>query len=335
MSVTQRLDRFQQRHPVWGLPLAVLYKYVDDQGNYLAALITYYAVVSLFPLLLLLSTILGFVLHGNPELQKSVLDSALGAFPVVKTQLRDPHGISGSGAGIAVGVVGTLYGGLGVGQALQNAMNTTWLIPRNCRGNPLRQRGRSLLLLCVLGVSVLGTTVLSALTFAANSYGAQVGMSLKVPLFAASVLVNAAVFVLAFKVSTARDVTVREVAPGAVLAGIAWQILQTFGTVYIGHVVRNASDLNAVFALVLGLIVWIYLEAVAVVFATELNVVRTMRLYPRALLTPFTDNVQLTRADRAAYTGVAEAQRIKGFEDIDVTFSPVGQGEPDPPEETG
>jgi membrane protein len=322
MAVTQRLDRFQQRHPSWGLPLATLYKYVDDQGPYLAALITYYGVVSLFPLLLLLNTILRFVLHGDPASQAKVLHSALGSFPLVGSQFEDAKGVSGSGAGIVIGVVGTLYGGLGVGQALQNAMNTTWLIPRNLRGNPIRQRGRSLLLLCVIGLSVLGTTVLTALGTTAKSYGAQVGAGAGILLLAASLVVNAAVFVLAFKVSTARAVHTREVAPGALLAAVAWQLLQWFGTVYIGHVVRHASSLNGAFALVLGLILWIYLEAVVVVFATELNVVRTLRLYPRSLMTPFTDDVTLTRADRAAYTGAAEAQRMKGFEDIDVTFSP-------------
>ncbi|HJQ44120.1 MAG TPA: hypothetical protein VJ831_13610, partial [Jatrophihabitantaceae bacterium] len=69
MSVVERLDRFQREHPKAGLPIAVLYKYADDQGSYLAALITYYGFLSLFPLLPLSSTILNFVLHGDPHLQ--------------------------------------------------------------------------------------------------------------------------------------------------------------------------------------------------------------------------------------------------------------------------
>jgi hypothetical protein len=75
-----------------------------------------------------------------------------------------------------------------------------------------------------------------------------------------------------------------------------------------------------VFAFVLGLIVWIYLEAVVVVLAVEYDIVRELGLYPRSLLTPFTDNVELTGADRRAYTGMAQAQQAKGFEDIAVTF---------------
>ena len=44
------------------------------------------------------------------------------------------------------------------------------------------------------------------------------------------------------------------------------------------------------------------------------------RLYPRALLTPFTDAVELTAADKQVYREYAQAQRHKGFEEIDVTF---------------
>jgi uncharacterized BrkB/YihY/UPF0761 family membrane protein len=75
-----------------------------------------------------------------------------------------------------------------------------------------------------------------------------------------------------------------------------------------------------VFALVLGLIAFIYIASVMAVIGLELNVVLTRRLYPRALLTPFTDAVELTEADRRAYTDYAKAQRHKGFERVRVTF---------------
>ena len=90
MGLTDRLDAWQQRYPALGFPLAVIYKYVDDQGSYLAALIAYYAFVSLFPLLLLLSTVLGWVLTGHPELRAHVEHSALSEFPVIGPQLDRP-----------------------------------------------------------------------------------------------------------------------------------------------------------------------------------------------------------------------------------------------------
>lgn len=316
MSVTSTLDGLQRRHPAAGFPIAVLYKYFDDFGGYLAALIAYYGFLALFPLLLLGSTILGIVLSGNPAAQQSVLHSALSQFPVIGQQLRQPERIGGGLVGLLVGGLGALYGGLGVTMAAQNAMNTAWRVPRNSRPNPIKGRIRGVLLLATVGLAVLGTSVLSALGGGAGPLGA----GLRVLVLVASVALNAAAFILAFRVATARPLTVRQVAPGAVGAAVVWQLLQSFGTVYVGQVVKNASATNSVFAVVLGLIAFIYLTAVAVVLCVEVNVVRVDHLYPRALLTPLTDNVELTDADRRAYTDQAKAQRSKGFEQVDVRF---------------
>ena len=113
--LVEKLDGFQRGRRWVGFPLAVVYKFADDQGSYLAALIAYYGFLSLFPLLLLLVTILGFVLQGDAELQEQLLDSALGQFPVIGSQLRDNvHSLTGNGAGLALGIALTLYGCLGV-----------------------------------------------------------------------------------------------------------------------------------------------------------------------------------------------------------------------------
>jgi membrane protein len=327
VGMTDRLDAVQQRHPMFGYPLAVLYKFIDDQGGYLAALIVYYAFVSLFPLLLLLSTVLGWVLVGHPALRDHVLHSALREFPVIGSQLGEPKQISGGVTGVVIGTLGALYGGLGVGQALQNAMNTVWAVPRNHRPDPFTARGRSLLLLVTVGAALLGTTVLSAMSGGAGAFGAGV----KVVVLAASVAVNAGAFITAFRISTDRELTVGQVAPGAVVAALGWQLLQSFGAVYVGHVVKSASATNGVFALVLGMLAFLYITAILVVLCAEINVVRVDHLHPRALLTPFTDNVDLTDADRDVYTGQATAQRSKGFENVDVTFgSPPHRDEDSP-----
>jgi YihY family inner membrane protein len=319
MSVTARLDRFQRRHRWAGFPLAVIYKFADDQGPFLAALLTYYGFLSLFPLLLLLATLLGFFLQGDPELQARVLDSALGQFPLIGNDL--PRGrLGGSGWAVAVGLIGIIYGGLGVAQAGQNAMNVIWAVPRNSRPNPLKSRLRSLLLLCSVGLGVLATSGLSALINSARAFGASIGISISLPAALASVALNAVIFLVAFRVATVREVTWREIAPGAVAAGVFWQLLQLLGAAYVRHVLRTAGATYGAFGLVLGLLAFIYLEALAVVLCAEANAVLARRLWPRALLTPFTDNVDLTAADEDAYASYAEAQRTKGYERIDVTF---------------
>ncbi len=315
-----RFDAFQRRHPVLGFPIAVTYKFFDDQGNYLAALIAYYGFLSLFPLLLLLTAILGLVLRGNSHLRHEVLTSTLGQFPIIRDDLVDPSKLGGSTIGILAGILVSLYGGMGIANALQNSMNVAWGIPRNERPNPIRLRVRSLKLLAFGGLAVISTTVLSGLGSNADSFGANIGAGLAGALTGASVAVNAAIFILVFKYGTDHPLRIRDVALGALFAASAWQALQFFGTAIVGSQIKNASATNSVFALVLGLIAFIYVAAIAVVVGIELNVVRLKRLYPRALLTPFSDDVELTSADVSAYTLYAKAQRHKGFERINVGF---------------
>ena len=338
MQVTPWLDRYQRRHPWAGFPLAVVYKFVDDQGTYLAALITYYAFLSLFPLLLLVASVLGFVLQGNPELQNSILDSTLSRFPVIGEELANPRGLRGSVAAVVVGALVALYGTLGVAQALQNAMNVMWSVPRHRRPNPLRARARGLLLIATGGIAVLATTVLSALGGAAESYGADISRWAALLATLGAVAINGAVFVFAFRIATAQKLSVRDAAPGALIAAVIWQILQLTGSAYVARVSEGQSATYGTFALVLGLLAWIFLGAAAVVACVEINVVRTKRLYPRSLLTPFTDDVELTRADEHTYTDAATAQRAKGFQTVDVSFDrdpshppPADETEPVPP----
>lgn len=325
MGVTHRLDAFQQRHGWAGFPLAVVYKFVEDQGPYLAALMTYYGFLSLFPLLLLLTSVLGFVLQGNPDLLGRVVDSTLRQFPVIGDQLVDPQGLRGSALALVIGGLLALYGALGVAQAMQNAMNVAWAIPRHRRPNPLRVRLRSLLLVGVGGLAVMATTILSALGSSAGGFGVDLGPWSAVGATIAAFALNAAVFVLAFRICTSRAMPVGQLLPGAITAAVVWQLLQLFGAAYVGSVVKGATATYGVFALVLGLLAWIFLTASGIVLGAEINVVRAKRLYPRSLLTPFTDNVDLTAADRDVYTDSARAQQAKGFESVTVSFDDDGQ----------
>jgi membrane protein len=318
VAVTECLDRFQRKHPVAGFPLAVAYKYFDDFGTYLAALLTYYGFVSLFPLLLLLSTVLGLVLAGDPRLQHEVLTSALHQFPVIGGDLARPKRLGGGPVGLVVGIAGSLYGGLGVAQAFQYAANTAWAVPRNDRPNPVKARGRSVLLLATAGLAVLGTTALSI----AGGGGGVLGTAGRFLALAASVAINSAVAIFAFRFAPARRLSVRDVVPGAIAAAVIWQLLQSFGVIYVRHVVEHASATNAVFALVLGLLAFLYITATAILLCMEINVVHVNRLHPRSLLTPFTDNVTLTTGDRRAYSRQARAQRSKGFQHVHVNFDP-------------
>lgn len=305
--------------------LAVVLKYVNDQGGYLAALITYYSLVSLFPLLLLLTTGLGVVLAGRPQLQAQVLHSALSQFPVIGEQLHHPEGLSGGPTAVVVGLLGALYGALGVGQAVQNAMDTIWAVPRHQRPNALRSRLRSLLLLLVLGVFAVAATALAALGRSARDLGVfgQIGLVL------AAVALNAVICPVAFRVTTARDLSYRQVLPGGLAAAFIWQLLQWFGAGFVAHTVKRASATNSVFALVLGALAFLYLTAVTLVLCAEINVVLVERLYPRGLRAAFSGAADLTTADRRTYTKKVKAEGVKAFERVSVRFDDVRQNRRD------
>lgn len=318
-----RLDDYQQRHRWMGLPVAVVYKFTDDQGNYLAALITYYGFVSLFPLLLLLVTILGFALHGNPDLQQQILHSTLRDFPIIGDQIgQNIHSLHGNVTAVVIGGLGSLYGGLGVTQAGQHALDTVWAVPRAARLDAPRAFLRGLLMLVLLGTGVLATTSLSALSTGAEVYGATVSVGLRVTATLLAVTINTGLFLAAFRILTARDVAIGQIWTGAILAAIAWQLLQELGTYYLAHELKGASATYGLFGIVLGLLAWIYLAALIVVFCAELNVVRAKHLWPRSLLTPFTDDADLTRADKSAYTSYAQAEQHTLTQTINVTFPP-------------
>jgi YihY family inner membrane protein len=314
------IDGLQRRHRVLGVPIAVVYKFFDDQGGYLAALITYYGFLSLFPLLLLLTTILGFVLHGHPNLQRDVVDSALSQFPVIGNELRGDVGhLQGNTTALVVGILA---------QALQNALDAVWAIPRRDRPNPFLSRLRSLGLLVLLGLGVLVTAGLTGITSGANIFGTDIGQWSRVLAGLLSIVGNTGLFLVAFTVLTAKRPSIRDVWVGSVAAAVGFQGLQTVGAWYLNHKLRGASQVYGTFGLVLGLLAWIYLEALIVVLAAEADAVRRRRLYPRALLTPFTDSVRLTEHDRRAYTSYAKISQFKSFQEVTVTFDR-------PPEEAG
>lgn len=332
MKPSARIDRFEQRHSWLGFPIAVIYKYFDDQGAYLAALITYYGFLSLFPLLLLLVTILGYTLDGDPHLRAQLITSAVKQFPGLSKQTTGLEALSGSWVALLVGIVGSLYGALGVSQATQNALNKAWGVSRNQRPNPIMARLRGLLFLVVAGVALLATAALSVLTTHVHALGSHLGLVFFVPMRLLIIAVNAALFLAAFRVLTARDVSERQALPGAIFAALAWQALQEFTNLYFTEKVAKSSAAYGLFAVVLGLLAYIYLAAVSVVIAAEVNVVKAERLWPRSLLTPFTDDVVLTDADRRAYASYPESERHKGFEQVTVTFDRP-EPEPEAPDE--
>ena len=332
MNVVQRIvarvDAFQQRRRWTAFPYAVVKKFGDDQAGYLAALIAYYGFFSLFPLLLVFVSALGLLLRGNPSLQQSILDSALRSFPVIGTDIsKNIHSISGSGAALAVGVVGTLWAGLGVTQAAQNAMNVVWDVPRKDRPNFLFSRLRGLLLLAVLGTVVVASTFAGGFA-ASGGTNSVLDVLLRVAGIVVSLLLNLVLFAVSYRVLTARDLSWRDVLPGAIVAAILWTALQTVGGYYVTHQLKGATNVYGTFAIVIGLLVWIYLGAQVTLLCAEINVVKVNHLWPRSLQHP-----PLSEADERTMEKAAKAEERVDQEHVEAEFDPSARaGErPTPP----
>jgi membrane protein len=312
MSLTDKLhalDRRQQRTRRVRFVAAMLKKYGDDQGGQLAALIAYYAFVSLFPLLLVLVTVLGFVLQGDPGERQKVLEGTLGQFPIISDYLK-LHSLNGSGTALAVGITGSLLAGMGFTGATQTAFNRIWHVPFKHRPNWIFSRLRGLAMLGLLGTMAIVSTVAAGYVGSA-SHGA--------PAVAAGIVlafvVNLALFITAFKWLTATDLRWREVLPGAIVAAVLWQLLQHLGGYYVDHELKKTGPLYGIFAVVLGLLAWLYLGAQLTIISAEINVVKKRRLYPRSF---FSD--PLLDADRRALTSSAETEERVHEENVEVSF---------------
>jgi membrane protein len=310
-------DELQQRHAWLAVPVAVWKKFNDDQAGNLAALIAYSALVAVFPLLLLLVTVLDIVLKDNPELKKKVLNAALDHYPVIGQQMVDSIGrLSQAGIALVVAVVGILIGSLGVANSVQNALNSIWEIPFARRPGFPWSWLRSIALIIAVGTGLIATTVLSGLAAGAGRVLPGAGPS--VLALAVSLVLNFGLFWLAFRLGTASEITWRQLWLGAAISAVIWQILQWVGTSFVSHQIAHASPLYGTFALVLGLIAWLYLQAQLTLYAVEINVVRAYRLWPRSLAPP-----PYTEQDRRAFELYVE----KRHNQRDIVVEAGGEGD--------
>jgi membrane protein len=284
-GIKQRLsavDRYQQRWPALAFPVAVWSKFKDDQAGNLAALIAYYAFAALFPLLLVLVTVLSIVLKNDPSLQASLVNSAVSQYPVIGPQIQHNLGSLGTGLPLVIGLVLLLLGARGVAGAMQNAMFKVWDIAEERRPKFLMSQLLGLALVLTIGIGLIVTSFLSGV---AGGVGHVInGTVVHVGTVLVSLVLNVGVFWLGFRLATAFQVRWRDVRAGAIIAAVCWQVLQLAGGLVVGHLLRRSSELYGTFGIVLGLLAWLYLEAEVTLYAAEVDVVLARHLWPRSVM---------------------------------------------------
>jgi YihY family inner membrane protein len=316
----RHVDRYQQRHGWLGFPFAVVKKFGDDKGGNLTSLLAWNGFFALFPLLLILVTSLGFLLGRHPDLEQRVLHSTLAEFPIIGDQLQgNIHSLRANGIGLVVGLAGFVWGARGITQAGQHAMAEIWNIPGRQRPSFATRQLRGLVLLVVFGLGVVATTALASLP----SFGSHT-LLFGLGNLAASAAVNATLFLIAFRVLTPRQVPTGQLVLGAVVAGVLFTLLQAVGGYLVGHSLKHAQQVYGFFAIVLGLMSWLYLSAEVTLYGAEVNVVRARGLWPRSILQP-----PLTEADQRALIDLAKQEERRPEEAIHVEFTPQAS-DPDP-----
>lgn len=308
----QQLNRLQQKSRVLSVVFGVVKKYGDDNASTLVANLAHTAFGTLFPLLLLLITILGVVLSDHPHLEHQILDSSLNRFPIIGTDLADNIKAMrrNSVFGFVIGIGGLVWGSLALGQNGIFTMAQVWNLPGPERPNYVKRLTRSFGFLLVLAVGLLVGTFLGASVPAAKG-----SLALAVAGGAASAVVNFGLYLFSFRILTSHEVSWRELVPGAILGGIGWTILQEFGGFIVGHFLKNDNSLYGTFGIVIGLFAWLYLICELTVYAAELNVVLARRLFPRSLVQP-----PLTEADRESLAAQALQNQRRPEQRVEVSF---------------
>ncbi len=314
----RRFDNWQHRYRPTAFTMGIVKKYVDDRGTNIAATLAYHGFVAVAPLLLVFFTVLGFLLPHDAALDRAITNSALSDFPVIGSSLKSPT-LHGSVLAVVFGLLISLWGATGVTRTFQWAMAEIWNVPGKERSDFFPRQVRGLMLLCIISLGVGATATLNAIG-SVLSLGTWSTVILAVPATA----VNVGLIYVSFYILTPGRRRRRDLLPGAVIAGVGYELLQTLGVNLVVHYANRASEFYQTFGIVVGFLAFVYIAAQLVIFSAEYNAVRAHHLWPRNLQQPpFTD------VDRTQLVLIAKREeRARGMR-VTVTFDPDPAPEPD------
>jgi YihY family inner membrane protein len=304
-----KLDAFQRRYRVTAFVFGVLKKFGDDHGSYLAALITYYAFISIFPLLLAAFTIVAYVLSGD-KAAITTLERHVGSYPIIGPAANQLAGqsLKGSPAALVVGVLGLVWGAMGLAQAAQHSMNQAW----NVAGRDRRHFGlrllRGIAWYGVFGVGIAASTFVTSLGSIFDWSGGPVLSGLL------ALLINVGLFALSFRILSPATASMRDLLPGAAFGGAVWTILTGVG-VGLAHELAHSNALYGSFTPILALLAFLYLSARLTLYGIEANVVKAQHLWPRSLT-----NKDLGPPDRIQLAGLAKREERVERQTVVVEF---------------
>jgi membrane protein len=276
---TQRgiCQRLRNRSKTFDLTFGVIDGFRDHKTGIYSALLAHFGFMSVFPLLAVLTTVLGFVLQDNPDLQKSIVDSALSKVPIVGEQIRkNPKGISGSIVILVLGILTSLWAGTKAFVATQTAMNEIWEVPLQQRPNLFNTRLKALQGIGIVGVAQIGSGVLTGIIGVSG-----VSWPLRILLAGAALIVNTVMLMATYRALTARRLRLQQLFPGAALAGFFFLALQVLTNTIVARSVKQAAPVYGNLSVVIALFAWLSLHATAALVGVEVNAALDRRRHPQ------------------------------------------------------
>lgn len=310
-TILERIDRFQQSHRLTSIIFAIIRKYGDDNAGYLASLITYYGFLSLFPLLLAATSIISIANNYHLPFAANVSAALSNNFPLIGQELqRNVHGLKSSGLSLVIGITLALFGARGVADAFRHAINEIWQIPKDDRPMFPSDILVSLKIIFVGGFGFILSSVVSSVM---QNYGNNIFSTIVANIISLGLIYLTLLAILLLAVP--RSMKRADMRRGAIGTALGFQLLQLIGTLIVTHTLGRLSTTYGIFALVLGLLFYISLQAQILMYSLEYNVVMRRHLWPRSL---FLEPV--TPADKDALTGQAKKEKLTSQEAIGVKF---------------
>lgn len=281
-------------------------KFSEDNSTSMAAMIAFWAFFSIFPLFLVMVTVLGWVLPASDK--DNVLGHVAQMFPLLDP--RQVNGLKGAWWAFVLGAVTSLWSGLGVVRSVQTAFNSVWEIPRHERPGIAKQVLRSLEVLATIGLGLVLSTLISGFV-TSSSNDIHLGIAGRVGGWVIAIGLDVGLFVAAFRMLTDRDVSTRDVLPGAVFSGLIFFVLQELSAFIIARHLKSAQSTYGHFATVITILWWFYLQSIVTLLGAQLNVVLKERLYPRSLV-----NAPQTEADERVLQAYAQERTYQPEEKV-------------------
>ena len=266
-TTSDRVIALRERSPVIDIAVETLDGWRRHLSSRNASVLAFWSFLSIFPALLAATTILGFVLQNNEQLQQDIVDGAMAEIPVLGDRLaEDPTSLSGNIWALVIGLGGALWSATRAFVGLQSSLDDIWEIHIDERSKLPAQRAKAL-----AGIVLLGGAQVVSITLTALVNRAGLPDAGRVLLTVGAVAINIAVIAVLYRLMTSASPTWRDVAPGAVIAGIAYSLLQYAGTWIVESISDNAGETYGTFAIVLGIVTWLGFVAIATIMSAELN----------------------------------------------------------------